>query len=102
VGQPRQRCWKLDWGIALAIQGFFANIDHDLLRRAVKKHAQEKWVVLDIERWLQAPAPEEDGHVTERGKGTPPGGVSTPPYKVANFFFRGPHRQGTDRPETRY
>jgi hypothetical protein len=24
------------------------------------------------------------------------------PYKVANFFFRGPHRQGTDRPETRY
>jgi len=75
VGQTRQRCWKLDWVIDLDIKGFFDNIDHDLLMRAVKKHAKEKWVVLYIERWLQAPAQAEDGHVTARGKGTPQGGV---------------------------
>ena len=58
------------------------NIDHDLLMRAVKKLAKEKWVVLYIERWLQAPAQAEDGHVTARGKGTPQGGVVTLPTKL--------------------
>ena len=60
VGQTRQRCWKLDWVIDLDIKGFFDNIDHDLLMRAVKKHAKEKWVVLYIERWLQAPRPQRE------------------------------------------
>jgi RNA-directed DNA polymerase len=85
VGQTRQRCWKLAWVIDLDIKGFFDNIDHDLLRRAVKKHAKEKWVVLYIERWLQAPAQAEDGHVTARGKGTPQGGVVSP--LLANLFL---------------
>jgi RNA-directed DNA polymerase len=85
VGQTRQRCWKLDWVIDLDIKGFFDNIDHDLLMRAVKKHAKEKWVVLYIERWLQAPAQAEDGHVTARGKGTPQGGVVSP--LLANLFL---------------
>src|SRR5712691_3577803 len=85
VGQTRQRCWKLDWVIDLDIKGFFDNIDHDLLMRAVKKHAKETWVVLYIERWLQAPAQAEDGHVTERGKGTPQGGVASP--LLANLFL---------------
>jgi RNA-directed DNA polymerase len=85
VGQTRQRCWKLDWVIDLDIKGFFDNIDHDLLRRAVKKHAKEKWVVLSMERWLQAPAQAEDGHVRARGKGTPQGGVVSP--LLANLFL---------------
>jgi RNA-directed DNA polymerase len=85
VGQTRQRCWKLDWVIDLDIKGFFDNIDHDLLMRAVKKHAKDKWVVLYIERWLQAPAQAEDGHVTARGKGTPQGGVVSP--LLANLFL---------------
>ena len=85
VGQARQRCWKLDWVIDLDIKGFFDNIDHDLLMRAVKKHAKDKWVVLYIERWLKAPAQDEAGHVTERGKGTPQGGVISP--LLANLFL---------------
>lgn len=85
VGQTRQRCWKLDWVIDLDIKGFFDNIDHDLLMRAVTKHAKEKWVVLYIERWLKAPAQAEDGHVTARGKGTPQGGVVSP--LLANLFL---------------
>jgi RNA-directed DNA polymerase len=64
--------------MALAIQGFVDTIDHELLRRAVKKPAQAKGGGLDIERWLKALAHEEAGHVTERAKGTPQGGVIRP------------------------
>jgi RNA-directed DNA polymerase len=78
VGQARQRCWKLDWVIDLDITGFFATSDHALLRRAVKTHAKDRWVVRSIEPWRKAPAQDEAGHVTEREKGTPPGGVSSP------------------------
>ncbi len=85
VGQTRQRCWKLDWVIDLDIKGFFDNIDHDLLMRAVKKHAKDTWMVLYIERWLKAPAQEADGHVMERRKGTPQGGVVSP--LLANLFL---------------
>lgn len=84
VGQARQRCWAFDWVVDLDIKGFFDNIDHDLLMRAVKKHAQDPWVVLYIERWLKAPAQEEEGGLTEREKGTPQGGVSTPPTILPN------------------
>jgi RNA-directed DNA polymerase len=46
--------------------------------RAVKKHAQEQWMVPYIERWLQAPVQEEDGQLVPRVKGTPQGGVISP------------------------
>ncbi len=85
VGQARQRCWRHDWVVDLDIKGFFDNIDHDLLMRAVKKHANDEWVLLYIERWLKAPAQDEEGHVTERGKGTPQGGVVSP--LLANLFL---------------
>ena len=48
VGQARQRCWKFDWVIDLDIKGFFDNIDHELLMRAVRKHAKDPWAVLYI------------------------------------------------------
>ena len=32
--------------------------------RAVKKHAKDEWVVLYIERWLKAPAQDEEGRLT--------------------------------------
>ena len=60
------------------IKGFFDNIPQDLLLRAVKKHAKEKWMVLYIERWLKAPIQEEDGQLVPREKGTPQGGVISP------------------------
>ncbi len=54
VGWARQRCWSFDWVCDLDIKHFFDNLDHDLLMRAVRKHAKEKWIVLYIERWLKA------------------------------------------------
>ena len=77
VGRARQRCWRHDWVIDLDIKGFFDNIPNDLMMRAVKKHAKEKWVVLYIERWLKTPVQEEDGQLIPRDKGTPQGGVVT-------------------------
>ncbi|MGB1109346.1 MAG: reverse transcriptase domain-containing protein, partial [Gammaproteobacteria bacterium] len=50
IGQARKRCWRNDWVVDLDIKGFFDNIDHDLLMRAVRWHTQEKWVLLYIER----------------------------------------------------
>ncbi len=85
VGQARQRCWRRDWILDLDIKGLFDNIDQDLLMRAVKKHAKDKWVVLYIERWLKAPVQEEDGRLVPRAKGTPQGGVASP--LLANLFL---------------
>ncbi len=85
VGQARERCWRYDWVIDLDIKGFFDNLDHDLLMRAVKKHAKQRWIVLYIERWLKAPAQEEDGRLIPRERGTPQGGVISP--LLANLFL---------------
>ncbi len=85
VGVARQRCWWYDWVVDLDIKGFFDNLDHDLVIRAVKKHTDCKWILLYIERWLKAPAKMEDGTLMKRGKGTPQGGVASP--LLANLFL---------------
>jgi RNA-directed DNA polymerase len=85
VGRARQRCWRYDWVLDLDIKGFFDNIPHDLMMRAVRKHAPERWVVLYIERWLKAPAQDELGNLVAREKGTPQGGVISP--LLANLFL---------------
>lgn len=85
VGVARQRCWRYDWVLDLDIKGFFDNIDHDLLMRAVRKHTDCKWVLLYIERWLKAPVQVGDGTLIPRDKGTPQGGVISP--LLANLFL---------------
>ena len=52
---------------------------------AVKKHTDSRWMLLYIERWLQAPAQLADGSLIERGQGTPQGGVISP--LLANIFL---------------
>ena len=73
VGKARQRCWRYDWVLDLDIQGFFDNIDRELLMRAVRKNTDCKWLLLYVERWLKAPIEMADGQLQERGKGTPQG-----------------------------
>jgi retron-type reverse transcriptase len=60
------------------IKGFYDNIDHALLMKAVRKHTDSKWIQLYVERWLRTPAQREDGTLVARDKGTPQGGVITP------------------------
>ena len=71
----RQRCWKYDWVLEFDIKGLFDNIDHELLLKAVRKHTENPWVILYIQRWLNAPFLMPDGTVKERTKGTPQGGL---------------------------
>lgn len=85
VGVARRRCWRQDWVIDLDIKGFFDNLDHELVMKAVKFHTQEKWIHLYVERWLKAPMQKEDGTLIQRGKGTPQGGVISP--LLANIFM---------------
>ncbi len=81
----RKRCWKFDWVIDLDIKGFFDNMDHELVMKAVRKHTEEKWILLYVERWLKAPAQLADGTQVLREKGTPQGGVISP--LLANLFM---------------
>lgn len=85
IGVARQRCWRYAWVLDLDIKGFFDNIDHGLLMRAVRKHTDCKWVLLNIERWLKVPVQLEDGSLIHRDKGTPQGGVISP--LLANLFL---------------
>jgi RNA-directed DNA polymerase len=85
VGMARQRCWQSDWVLDLDIKGFFDNLDHELMMRAVRTHTEESWVLLYIERWLNAPIALQDGTQQVPEKGTPQGGVASP--LLANLFL---------------
>ncbi len=85
VGVARKRCWRQDWVIDLDIKGFFDNLDHELMMKAVRFHTEEKWIHLYVERWLKASLQEKDGQLIKRDKGTPQGGVISP--LLANIFM---------------
>ena len=85
VGIARKRCWRAAWVIDLDIKGFFDNLDHDLVLKAVAHHTNNPWVLLYIARWLRAPVEMQDGTRVERTKGTPQGGVISP--LLANLFM---------------
>jgi len=67
------------------IKGFFDNIDHELLMRAVRKHTGCKCLLLYIERWLKAPVQIASGTLVKRGKGSPQDSVISP--ILANLFL---------------
>jgi RNA-directed DNA polymerase len=81
----RQRCWRYNWVLDLDIKGFFDNIDHELLMRAVRRHTKCKWALLYIERWLKAPVSMPDGALIAPERGTPQGSVISP--ILANLFL---------------
>jgi RNA-directed DNA polymerase len=85
VGQARKRCWKYNWVIDMDIRGYFDNIPHDLLMKAVEKHTQVKWILLYIERWLVVPLQLEDGTIVARRKGVPQGSTVGP--ILANLYL---------------
>ena len=85
VATARERCWRSDWVIDLDIKGFFDNLGHELVMKAVRHHAEAPWVLLYIERWLKAPVERQDGSREERTKGSPQGSVVSP--LLANLFM---------------
>jgi RNA-directed DNA polymerase len=84
VAVTRRRCWDYDWTVEFDIRGLFDNLDHGLLVVALRKHCQEPWILLYVGRWLRAPTQTTDGQTLERHRGTPQGGVVTPPTTLQN------------------
>ena len=85
IGIARKKCWEYDWVIDLDIKGFFDNMDHELIIKALKMHTDCKWILMYVERWLKVPAKLVDGTIICRTKGTPQGGVISP--LLANLFM---------------
>src|ERR1700712_5000579 len=85
IAVTRRRCWDTDWVVEFDIRGLFDNLDHDLLMTALRKHCQEPWILLYVERWLKAPMQTTDRQILERDRGTPQGGVVSP--ILANLFL---------------
>lgn len=80
----RKRCWQYPFVVDLDIKGFFDNIDHELMIKALELHIDTKWEMLYIKRWLVAPVQTKDG-IIQRDRGTPQGGVISP--LLANLFL---------------
>lgn len=85
VGVCRERCWRRDWVLDLDIRSFFDSVPHDLVLKAVAHHTDRGWVLLYVERWLEAPLQHEDGSLVERDCGTPQGSAISP--LLANMFL---------------
>lgn len=85
ISITRERCWKYLWLIEFDIKGLFDNISHELLMKAVRKHTQNRLILLYIERWIKAPLCNNQGDMIYRNKGTPQGGVISP--LLSNLFM---------------
>jgi len=85
VDTCRRRCWKTSWVIDLDIRAFFDTVDHDLVMKAVARHTDQRWILLYVQRWLQAPMRHADGSVAARDRGTPQGSAISP--LLANLFM---------------
>jgi len=85
VGRCRERCWRYDWAIDLDLRSFFDSLDHSLVLKAVAHHTDQRWVLLYVERWLEAPLQLEDGTLRQRERGSPQGSAVSP--VLANIFL---------------
>jgi len=85
IQKANWNCNAYDWVIDLDIKGFFDNIDHELLIKAVEHYCSDKWVLLYTKRWLQVGILTNKGEWIDRLTGTPQGGVISP--LLANIYL---------------
>lgn len=85
VAQAHDNAFNHDFAIDMDIKGFFDNINHELMMKAVKHYCPDAWVLMYVERWLKAGIIKKDGNFTPSQTGTPQGGVISP--LLANIFL---------------
>ena len=81
----RERCWRHDWVIDLDLRSFFDSLDHSLVLRSLARHTSERWTLLYVQRWLEAPLQREDGTLEARDRGSPQGSAISP--LLANIYL---------------
>lgn len=84
VKQSERNCFGHDFVVDLDIKGFFDNINHDLMMKALGHYCKDEWVALYVSRWLKAGIMAE-GEFVGTNVGTPQGGVVSP--LLANLYF---------------
>ena len=85
VAQSCKNVFGHDFVIDLDIKGFFDNIDHGLMMKAVRFYCKDRWILLYVKRWLSSGTMQKDGAYVDRLTGTPQGGVISP--LLANIFL---------------
>jgi RNA-directed DNA polymerase len=81
----RKRCYGYRWVVDLDIRAYFDTIRHDLLLRAVDKHATTPWEKLYIRRWLRTEVVTPEGIRYSPICGTTQGATISP--LLANLFL---------------
>jgi RNA-directed DNA polymerase len=66
-------------------------VPHDLVLKAVAHHTDQRWILLYVQRWLQAPLQQQDGALVDRDRGTPQGSAISP--LLANLFMHVCHER---------
>ncbi|SMD42530.1 group II intron reverse transcriptase/maturase [Aquiflexum balticum DSM 16537] len=84
VKQSERNCFGHDFAVDLDIKGFFDNINHDLMMKALRHYCRDEWVAMYVSRWLEAGIMAEGKHV-KTSAGTPQGGVVSP--LLANLYL---------------
>lgn len=86
IAQARENCWQYPWVIDMDIKGFFDNIDHGLMIKALRHYTDKKHIITYVKRWLKSPIQLKDGSQLQNlERGTPQGGVISP--LLANLFL---------------
>ena len=85
VAVCRERGFRKDWVLDVDIRKFFDSVPWNLTLKALARHTDQKWVLLYVERWLEAPMLMPDGSLVPREKGTPQGSPISP--LIANLFL---------------
>ena len=84
VKLSERNCFDHDFVVDLDIKGFFDNINHDLMMKALRHYCKDKWVAMYVSRWLKAGIMAE-GEFVRTSAGTPQGGVVSP--LLANLYL---------------
>jgi len=79
LSELRAKCigLNINWIVSADITGLFDNIDHRLLREAIRQRVNDGGIIRLIGKWLQAGVVEGD-EIIYPEKGTPQGGVISP------------------------